>query len=145
MADDPTEEVSELTRDAQQLLSDVREGVKSMVGITDIGDLVKHLQDFVWPTLEAVAEQAVANAEDNEDLGNICEELASEEGEMLTAETAGIFANTLLTAAEIAAELEKRLAPGDTTWKNKIAAFKLLMKTAEDHLTELTVDEPEAE
>lgn len=143
---------TELAQGARALLNDIRDASKSIVGITDIGDLTKHLKDELWPTLEAIGEQLVANADDNEDLDNAVLELAEGEGEMLTAETAGVFANVFLQGEDIAAELEKRLGANDGALRIKIAAFKKLVSSAQDTLAELTVgdaddegDEKEAE
>jgi hypothetical protein len=133
------EEVSPLVRDARQLQMDVIEGAKTLRGITDVGDLVKHLTDTLWPTLEALADQAVANAVDNDELDNAVIELAEGEGEMLTPETAGIFANMILSAREIADELEKRLLANDTPIKAKVKAFRALLDAGEAQLEELTV------
>lgn len=135
------EEVTPLVRDAQQLLSDLQAGAKTLVGITDVGDLVTHLKDQMWPALEALAEQALANANDNDELENSVLEIAEGEGEMLTPETAGMFANLLLSAEEIVAELEKRLGAGDNEWKLKCKGFKILLKTANEAVAELTVGE----
>lgn len=144
----PAEETSELVRDAQQLLEDVRAGAATLLGITDVGDLKTHLTETLWPTLEALAEQALKNANDNDDLDNAVIELAEGEGEMLTPETAGLFANIILMARELSEDHEKRLLAGDTAVRTKIKAFRELLKAAESQIEEITVgsdDDDDAE
>ncbi len=133
------EEMSPLVRDARQLQADVAAGAATLKGITDVGDIVNHLRDTLWPTLEALADQAVANANDNDELDNAVIELAEGEGEMLTPETAGIFANMILSARDIADELEKRLLANDAPLKAKVKAFRALLDAGEAQLEELTV------
>lgn len=142
MSESEIEEVTPLVRSAQQTLDDVREGAKTLIGITDVGDIVTHLKDSLWPALEAVAEQALANAEDNDDLGNVVEELAEGEGEMLTPETAGVFANILLSSEELAAELLKR-HPTDADVIKRVKAHRLLLTAGQSVLAEITVGDPD--
>lgn len=145
-------EVSPLVRDARQLVSDVQQGAKDIVGITDIGDLTKHLKDTLWPTLEALAELTETTANEIDELDGAVIELAEGDGEMLTPETAGVFANLLLSGKDIAAELEKRLTANEGPMKAKVAAFYKLIAACEAQLDELVVegvddddDETEAE
>lgn len=132
-------EVSPLVRDARQLVEDVRQGAKDIVGITDIGDLTKHLRETLWPTLEALAEINETTANEIDELDGAVIELAEGDGEMLTAETAGVFATLLLNAKEITAELEKRLTANEGPMKAKVAAFYKLIEACEAQLDELTV------
>ena len=130
---------TELAQNARELLANIAAGAKTIVGITDIGDLTKHLRDELWPVLEAIGEQLVANADDNEELDNAVLELAEREGEMLSTETAGVFANIFLGSEEICAELEKRLGPSDGALRAKIAAHKKLLTAGQEALAEITV------
>lgn len=144
-------EVSPLVRDARQLLADVREGAKTLIGVTDVGDLKKHLEDTLWPTLEALAELHETTANEIDEIDNAVVELAEGDGEMLTPETAGLFANLILSGKDIAAELEKRLTANEGPMKAKVAAFLKLNAACEAQLEELVVetdgddDETEAE
>ena len=139
MADDLTpSEV--LVRDANQLLTDVRDGAKTLTGITTIGDVVDHLTNTLWPTIEAAAELLVAHANETEEMAGSIDELIEEAGDLLTPETAGVFANVFIQGREIAAELEKRLTPADSALRAKITAFNILLDAAQSDLAEATAD-----
>lgn len=112
-------------RDIRELKTDVQQNMQSLVGITDMGDLTKHLKDFLWPTLEAIVDRV----SDVADIVNVNEdamlELAEGEGDQLTPETSKSILAVLVVASAITQALEQRITPADPAeLTEKIATFK---------------------
>lgn len=121
-----------------ELRKDLAANVKTMVGITEVSDLVAHLRHTLWPFLEAVVDEMV-------DLEEGLLELAEEHGDMLTTETAGIFANVILISVKLADALKDRLRADELDLGQQIDAFKVLCDEATTTLADITVTEMDDE
>lgn len=118
--------------DTQRVLSDIRElkedvaqNMRTLVGIVDIGDMLKHLRETLWPTIESLIDR-ISDLADIVDVNeDAMLELANEQGDQLTPETAKEVLTIFVLASAITEALKQRLTPADPPeLAEKIATFE---------------------
>lgn len=135
--------IDRLKKDLAELGADVKLNAATVASIQTVEDMKAHLADTLWPTFEAIVDRMKETVDEVDDLDAAVIELAADEGDMLSEETGGVFANVLLMSASMATALEARLTPADGELKTQLAQYRALLEQAGALLTEITVPEGE--
>lgn len=133
-------EIADVRRDIAELSRDLQANMKELVGISDVGDLVKHMKNTLWPTLEATIDRLgeLADIVDVNEEAMI--EMASEESDVLTQETGTKIAQALVIGSAIAAALEARITPADgPEIAEHVADYKKLAEELLETVNDITI------
>ena len=105
--------------------------------------IVAHLQNTLWPFLEAIIDQLEpvegaieAVAEELEEVGEAIDELTEGRGTVLMPAEAGVFANMILMTRE----LIKKLHAGQTPSADVLTGLAQLMDVGEKIITQYTIN-----
>lgn len=121
-----------------QLHKDIKENIKQamqMGALTTPLEIVQHLQNTLWPTLELVAEEMVEQDGCIEDLMNNSEDI-------LQPETGAKLMTFITASVVLAGELRRRIGPGDDPKHLKaLAEFDALANECTAIVQEITIPE----
>lgn len=129
--------IDDLKNDLGELKKDLALNIRDTDGITDVGDVTRHLKNTLWPFLEAVVARIDETVAELDDLDGAVVELASEEGDMLSQETAGVFANAFMMAEKLADALKARLRPDEAELSSELDQFKVLLARCMETLNDV--------
>lgn len=125
----------------EQLKADLKESLATVKAMdpttTTAADLVRHLKDTLWPTIEAVIDEI-------EDIDGSVEELADTldgESEYLSEATGAVFAGIIAAGLAIAGEAEKLALPDPL--KQAIGEFRQLCRQGAEKLNEIVIPDPD--
>ncbi len=118
--------------DLQQDLASNRAEAQRLLASDPENPLIKHLVNTLWPYQEAVIEEIAEQAE-------ALDELQDQTGDMIQAETAGVFAAVILANQRLADELEKKLGPSEVELRGFIANSRAAARDASELLEEITI------
>lgn len=127
----------------EQLKADLRESLATVKAMdpatTTPADIVRHLKDTLWPTIEATIDEI-------DEIDGSVEELTNTldgESEYLSEGTGAVFAGIIAAGLAIAGEVEKLAIP--EPMKQAIAEFRTLCRRGAETLEEIVIpdaDEP---
>lgn len=141
----PDNSIEQLRTSLRELRNDLALNTKSVKGVTDAGDLSRHLQESVWPFFEAVIDAIDLHVDATDEIEDGLLELASEEADLITPDTGTKLLNVFVIATAVAEALEQRLTADEGDLKGRLADFKKALVEIKDIVTDSIVGDPEGD
>lgn len=111
----------------------------TMNELSSVGDVVNHLKNTLWPTLESIVDELAEVDDCVADMVNNAEDI-------LQPETAEVFAAVLAASAVVAAALKPMLDPAkDADMINLVAELERNIKKANAIMQEIVIDDVDPE
>lgn len=111
----------------------------TMNELSSVGDVVNHLKNTLWPTLESIVDELAEVDDCVADMVNNAEDI-------LQPETAEVFAAVLAASAVVAAALKPMLDPDkDADMINLVAELERNIKKANAIMQEIVIDDVDPE
>ena len=123
--------------DLQSDLKSNRAEAQRLLASDPENPLIRHMVNTVWPFQEAVLEELGEQAEALDDA-------VDQAGDMLQADTAGVFAAVILANQRLCDELDRKLGPSEVELRGFIVAARHAAVEASELLEEITIP-PHAE
>lgn len=122
----------------ETLKQDLRENMAQLAtlnGLTSNEDLIKHLRETLWPTLESIVDEL-------EEVDECVADLVSGAEDILQPETAQVFAAVIASAAVVAAALKVRIDPqADAKLMHLVTELEANLKNANEIMQEIVIDD----
>lgn len=121
----------------EQLKIDLKDNIKSLNqlgALTTAPELVAHLQNTLWPTLESIVEEM-------EEQDGCIEDLMNGSEDILQPDTGNRIMVTLVAAVTLVNELRARLQPHETAQMKAVAEFDRLANDCIATVQEITIPE----
>lgn len=119
----------------EDLQSDVksnRDEAQRLLSNDPENPLLRHLVNTVWPFQEALLEEMSEQAE-------ALDEVVDQTGDMIQADTAGVFAAVILANQRLCDELDKKLGPSEIELRGFLVKAREATREAAELLEEITI------
>lgn len=107
---------------------------KKLSALSTNDEIVRHLKEVLWPTLEAITEEI-------SELDGCVGDMVNNAEDILQPETGAIMSAVVAGAVTVAAALKARLGPDETQLAKVVSELVKNCKHAEEILEEIVLDE----
>jgi hypothetical protein len=118
--------------DLQRDVASNRAEAQRLLAADPDNPLVRHLVNTVWPFQEAMIDELGEQAEALDDA-------VDQAGDMLQADTAGVFAAVILANQRLCDELDRKLGPSEVELRGFIVAARQAAVEASELLEDITI------